>query len=298
VAPVRSGCALAARAGLRQGGVIVEDGRFHERAFAAALLQRYAVRQVVHLAAVRGAGSRPEAYRMINSDATRMLLEESLRAGVERFVLCSSVGVWGTVPVRVPPDARTPYVADTLYHASKIEGEKAAALFRGRGLATVIVRPTITYGPGDSGFPATLVNLVRRRRFVRAMPDVRVHLVSVHAAADCIARIALAPHPPDDLYVVLDREPVTLGALADCIHRHFYNRPYPRALSVPRGVFRAADWLCGLLRSEVWKVRMQLVSRDWYYAPLGSYAKLCYSPPDTLDAFTRYLQAQWPAAGG
>jgi hypothetical protein len=51
----------------------------------------------------------------------------------------------------------------------------------------------------------------------------------------------------------------------------------------------------GLLHSDVWKVRMKLLGRDWIYDPLGSYDKLGYNPPQTMTAFGQYLQDQWPA---
>jgi nucleoside-diphosphate-sugar epimerase len=172
-------------------------------------------------------------------------LEESWRGGVRCFVYGSSVGVWGTTPRQVPPDVRTEYVPDTLYHASKIEAEKAVRRSREKGLNAIIVRPTITYGAGDAGFPATLVGLVRKKRLILSRPDIRVHLVSVQAVADCLARILRIGETADDLYVVLDREPVTLRQLADGIHRHFHHTPYPPAITMPRAIFAAADGCSG-----------------------------------------------------
>lgn len=295
VAPVRLGQNSAAYTSLRNAGITLEAGSFHDRTFMAGLLKKYAVTHVVHLAAVRGAGSSSLAYRAINIEATRMLLEESLRSGVQRFVYCSSVGVWGTAPRKVPPDENTEYAGDTLYHSSKIEAEKAVVNSRASGLRAIIVRPTITYGAGDVGFPAILVKLVRKRLLLLARPDIRIHLVSAQAVADCIFRIVQSEETPDNLYVVLDQEPVMLGRLADCVHRHFYDRPYPSYMTAPRAAFGTAARIFDLMGSDVWKARMKLISQDWFYKPLGSYAKICYRPPDTIKEFGRYLEAEWPS---
>ena len=85
-----------------------------------------------------------------------MVLEESLRAGVERFVHVSSSEVYGTAR-SVPMDETHPCYPETVYGASKLAGEAYARAFhRTHKLPTVVVRPFNNFGPrshhkGDSG---------------------------------------------------------------------------------------------------------------------------------------------------
>jgi UDP-glucose 4-epimerase len=84
------------------------------------------------------------------------MLEESLRAGVERFVHVSSSEVYGTAQY-VPMDEAHPCFPETVYGASKLAGEAyARAFYRTRAFPTVVVRPFNNFGPrshheGDSG---------------------------------------------------------------------------------------------------------------------------------------------------
>lgn len=88
---------------------------------------------------------------------TRSLVNASVDIGVGRFVLVSSLGIYGTASLRpgatldetcpVDPhgERRDPYTF------SKIRQEEVAWLaYRERGLPLVVVRPGVIYGPGRS----------------------------------------------------------------------------------------------------------------------------------------------------
>ncbi|MBV9949145.1 MAG: NAD(P)-dependent oxidoreductase, partial [Myxococcales bacterium] len=104
----------------------------------------------VHASAVRHRhGVDAATYRTSNVDLVERALRAAAAAGVRRFVLVSSVGVYG-FPVRLPVTEEHPYAPRTLYAATKVEAEMRARR-AARDLATelTIVRPTIVYGPGD-----------------------------------------------------------------------------------------------------------------------------------------------------
>jgi nucleoside-diphosphate-sugar epimerase len=108
---------------------------------------------VYHLAAeLRGA---PAVLFMNNVITTRHLLEAATRADVRRFVLVSSLGVYGTYHLRpgdlleegCPLDPE-PHRRDPYSH-SKIAQEEVAWEAHGRGaVSLVVVRPGVIYGPG------------------------------------------------------------------------------------------------------------------------------------------------------
>ncbi len=90
-----------------------------------------------------------------NVVATRTLMEQALRAGVKRFVLVSSLAVYGTAHLRpggaldedCPLDPQ-PHLRDP-YTFSKVAQEQAAwAAHREQGLPLTVVRPGVIYGPG------------------------------------------------------------------------------------------------------------------------------------------------------
>lgn len=123
-------------------------------------------RIVLHVAAWldRGrGGGQTDAYA-INVDATRTLVRAAAEAGVERFVLVSSVGAYG-LPAGDDIDESVP-VDDkqvNLYGKTKALGELVAReAAQEKGLSLAIVRPSMIYGPESSAWTTSMLKLVRK----------------------------------------------------------------------------------------------------------------------------------------
>lgn len=88
-----------------------------------------------------------EHYRRVNVRATLSLLEAARRAGVKRFVHCSSVGVIGDVE-NPPADETTDCHPTNIYERTKLEGEREALAYSHQtGFPVVVMRPAWVYGP-------------------------------------------------------------------------------------------------------------------------------------------------------
>jgi nucleoside-diphosphate-sugar epimerase len=104
---------------------------------------------VFHLAAAHLEVTAPDAhYRAINVDALENLLQISEAAGVQRFVHCSTVGVYGPIS-SLPADETSPCRPDIAYEITKLDGESLVRKAADKGsLSTIIIRPSWVYGPG------------------------------------------------------------------------------------------------------------------------------------------------------
>jgi dihydroflavonol-4-reductase len=99
----------------------------------------------------------------LNVRGTRIVLEESLKAGVERAVFTSSVAAIGPAKPRGTADETQPFRAGSLgiaYVNSKHEAEVEALRMAAHGLPVVIVNPSFVLGPDDP--KGTSMELVRR----------------------------------------------------------------------------------------------------------------------------------------
>jgi dihydroflavonol-4-reductase len=122
----------------------------------------------------------------LNVEGTRIVLEEALRAGVERAVYTSSVAAIG--PARKGAVATEANVWDAARHGipyvdSKHEAEEVALGLLDRGLPVVVVNPAHVLGAGDQGRSSTV--LVRRflRRQIPAYVDGTLNVVGVDDVA-------------------------------------------------------------------------------------------------------------------
>jgi nucleoside-diphosphate-sugar epimerase len=115
-----------------------------------------------------------------------------------RFVYVSSTSVYGWHQ-RWPADDSTPPRPESAYGSAKLAAERLV-LARTTG-DSVVVRPTITYGPGDDqGMLARAYRLLKRGlRWFPGTGDNRIHLTHVH---DLVSGLMAAAEKGDGVYVL------------------------------------------------------------------------------------------------
>lgn len=146
------------------------------------------VSRVFHVAGMTSmrAGEAERVFA-VNQGGTRVVAEEALAAGVERFVYTSSVAALGPAPPGGRADESQPFTAGGLgitYMNSKHEAEGEVLRAAARGLDAVIVNPTFVLGPG--GGRTSSMGLVRRYllRRIPAYVDGALNIVDVRDIAD------------------------------------------------------------------------------------------------------------------
>src|SRR5262249_10578290 len=126
-------------------------GDLNDRASLAAALKR--VRFLFHVAADYRLWARdPEEITRNNVEGTRLIMEEALRAGVERIVYTSSVATLkladGAPATEDNPLAENAAIG--AYKRSKVGAERLVeAMIKKDGLPAVIVNPSTPIGPRD-----------------------------------------------------------------------------------------------------------------------------------------------------
>ncbi|MEO7985034.1 MAG: NAD-dependent epimerase/dehydratase family protein [Gemmatimonadales bacterium] len=104
---------------------------------------------VFHLAAAFRELNVPNSfYDEVNVGGTRMVMEAALRAGVWKFVYCSTCGVHGNVD-HPPASEDAPIQPADYYQRTKYEAEPLVKQLGQGRMETVVVRPAAIYGPGD-----------------------------------------------------------------------------------------------------------------------------------------------------
>lgn len=148
---------------------------------------------VVQMAGVHHEHGR-QSFRSVHVEGTRHLIDEARRAGSDRFVLVSALGA---------STAGEPFF--------RTKG-RAEALVRDSGLAGVVVRPALVFGPGDH-FTTALVRWLERCP-VFCLPrawDATVRPVAIEDVADALCQCVEREDVVDDTHTLAGPEPLSLA---------------------------------------------------------------------------------------
>jgi len=239
---------------------------------------------VLHIGALRGGRKFSNSdYYKANVVATELIIQNCLRSG-SRLIFCSSVGVYGAIPEEMPANNFTARNADNYYHYTKIEAEKRINKAVMGGLKAAILRPSITYGLGDYGFPFQLVKMVKQHRFPMINKRIWIHLCHIDIISSAFLWLLKNDYAPGLALNVADREPVQLRDLVNFISRQLRNKNYPSFLDLDRRFFALCESFFKLIKNELWVSRIQLISKSWFYDVKETYELMNLTPIYTIPA--------------
>jgi len=230
----------AAAADLRSLGARVEVG---DLADGPAVARAVAGAEVAyHIAATyREPGLPDSAYRVVNVDGTRHVLEAARAAGVRRVVHCSTGGVHGHV-AHPPANEDSPFRPGDIYQDTKLEAEQLARRFgHEHGLEVVVARPIGIYGPGDRRFLKMFRGLARGRFPMLGRGEVLYHLTYIDDLIDGLRLCGDVPGAAGRTYLLAGPRYTTLAELVALVASELGTRP-------PRVRFPIWPvWVLGLL---------------------------------------------------
>ena len=246
------------------------------------------VTRVFHIAGRTSLRGDPERLWRENVGTTRVVLEEALRAGVERVVYTSSAAAVGPAEPGFTADEEQRFPIEALsipYVRTKREAEVEALRVAGHGLPVVIVNPAHVFGRGDVNRSST--EIVRRflRREIPAYVDGALNVVD----AEDVARghvLADERGVPGERYLLgnrnftLDRLFADLGRLSG-IEPPAVKLPVSAAMALAQ----AAEALPGRPALTVAEVRAE--SMWWTFRSNKARRELGWRPShheDTLQA--------------
>jgi len=199
---------------------------------------------VVHLAArvhvMRDRAADPlDAFRRVNVAGTAALLDAAAAAGVEAFVLASSVKAVGEATRGAPWSENTPPRPADPYGVSKLEAERLVlARAAAAGMRATVLRFPLVYGPGVR---ANMLRLFAQVARGRPLPlggvDNRRSVLYLGNAAAAVEAVLGSPAAAGETFFVADAEAVSTPELARRIGVAL-GRP-ARLLPLPQALLRA-----------------------------------------------------------
>lgn len=106
-----------------------------------------------------------KAFRAVNVEGTKNIVEEAKKSGVSRFIFVSSIAAMGIVK-QTPITEKSPCNPYLPYQVTKYEAEQYINELVKAGFPAIIVRPTKVYGVGEHEYSyLTLAKLCKKGFF-------------------------------------------------------------------------------------------------------------------------------------
>jgi dihydroflavonol-4-reductase len=169
---------------------------------------------VFHLAAAHLEVAALEShYRAINVDALAALLHLATAARIQRFVHCSTVGVFGPIET-LPADETTPCRPDIAYEKTKLDGEELVRKAADAGgLSTVIIRPSWVFGPGCPRTLKLLRSILRKKFFFVGRANNMRHPLYIGDLLQAFECAATHPTAPGSTFIIAGPEATSVREL-------------------------------------------------------------------------------------
>jgi nucleoside-diphosphate-sugar epimerase len=182
---------------------------------------------IFHLAvAMREGGKSDEFFETVNLDGTRQLLEAASVQRVERFIYCSTIGIYGH---RAPGITRedSPLAPGNIYERTKVSAESLVREFAEKcGLATVILRPADVYGPRDQRLLKLFKGVSRGRFPLFGAGKGRRHMVYVDDVVSAFFQACDREQALGEGLIIAGPRPCTLRELIDEVTRATGSKRY------------------------------------------------------------------------
>lgn len=151
----------------------------------------------------------------VNFFGTRALAQAARASGVSRFLLFSTISVYGPAGRGEFHDECSPLRPDSTYAETKAAAEGAV---REAGVPFVVLRLAAVYGPGMKGNYPRLVEALRRHRFL-LVGNGENRRTLVHVSDVARAAVLAAKHPDalGQTFNITDGSVHTLRAIVDAI---------------------------------------------------------------------------------
>ena len=244
---------------------------------------------VVHLAGRAhrlrdDAGDPLTAFRRINVEGTRAVIDAAADAGVRRVLVASSVKAVGestTIPWTedTPPAPRNPY------GISKLEAERVAfTVGADRGIETVVMRFPLVYGPSAPANVLRLVALVSRGLPLPfAGVTNRRSMLSTRNLIAAVQVLAKTPGLSGEAFFVADgvalSTPELIQVIAAGLGRPARLFPFPSWLLAAGG--RVGDVISRLVRFPITSAEVERLTGSLVVSTAKLTGRTSFRPPES-----------------
>jgi nucleoside-diphosphate-sugar epimerase len=252
---------------------------------------------VFHLAvAMREGGKSDQFFESVNLDGTRRLLEAAGSGKVERFVYCSTIGIYGhrAAGVTTEEAALRP---GNIYERTKVAAERMVRqLAPAAGVPYSILRPADVYGPRDQRLLKLFKGVGRGRFPLFGDGSGRRHMVFVDDVVSAFFAACERPEAAGEGMIVAGPRPCTLRELIETVRQVTGSPRFGWRLPLSPMLVAAAvvEDLCQAIKVDppIYRRRMDFFTSDSAFDTSRARRLLGWAPQvDLFDGVRRTYQA-------
>ena len=257
---------------------------------------------IFHLAvAMREGGKRDEFFESINLDGTRHLLEAASVERVDRFVYCSTIGIYGH---RAPGITRedSPLAPGNIYERTKVSAERLVREFAEKcALPASVLRPADVYGPRDQRLLKLFKGVSRGRFPLFGSGEGRRHMVYVDDVVSAFFKACERDEALGQGLIIAGPRACTLRELLDEITRATGSRRYGFRLPLAPmlGVAAVVEDVCAALKVDppIYRRRMDFFHSDSEFDTSRARRALDWEPRVDLSEGIRRTLEDYRSSG-
>jgi nucleoside-diphosphate-sugar epimerase len=225
------------------------------------------VTHIFHLAvAMREGGKSDEFFEAINLDGTRHLLQAATTERVQRFVYCSTIGIYGHRAPGITSE-ESPLSPGNIYERTKVAAERLVRDFAENcGLPSVVLRPADVYGPRDQRLLKMFKGVSRGRFPLFGTGEGRRHMVYVDDVVSAFFKACERDEALGQGLIVAGPRPCTLRELLDEVTAATGSRRYGVRLPLAPmlGLAAVVEDVCAALAIDppIYRRRMDFFHSD------------------------------------
>ncbi len=259
------------------------------------------VETVFHLAAITSfAADTYDLYKAINVEGTQNLLDECKGRKMQKFVLFSSIAVFG-LPAWTGDiknwDETHPKTYSDIYGKSKWEAEERVVMAHKKwGIPYTIIRPSSVYGPRDKGQLYGLYKTIKNKHFFMiGKGENKMHFVFVKDLVKGVRQAQLSKYKASD-YILAGKEPVAFKEVVRLVAQSI-NAPLPR-FGVPKNVALLLSYIMDSLgkligiRSPLFPSRVKVMTTNYYYKIDKARKEINYNPTTSFEQGSK-ITGKW-----
>ena len=236
---------------------------------------------IFHPAAIFSYSAPLDDLRRVNVEGTRNLLEEAIRAKVEKIIVWSTAGVYDvSKPYKEPLTEDGPLGASNNYELSKLEQEQIAMEYQRKGdIKVTIVRPAPIYGPRNFYGASNIIFGISKIPVIPVPYTLKNRAVSVHVADVVNGALYLAENPNSDgeIYNLVDDSSYTYGELVAYVAASLGKPIIPVFIPINKKIFAGGALILAKLTRSLAKRGVELGPLKYLEEDTANYVKYSFA---------------------